>query len=126
MPWFSQREVDLVARLSPHVAHGIRTGLLLDESWADRSVDGPGLVVLDDRGAIESATLRALEWLGPVEDGQLAGSVVVHEVAAQARALADGLRASGARVEHTVLPVGHGLSQTDLTLARAWMAGRDA
>ncbi|MGC5585480.1 helix-turn-helix transcriptional regulator [Ornithinimicrobium sp. W1665] len=90
-PWFSRREVDVVARLSPHVAHGIRTGLLLHEEWSEEAHrdDGPGLVVLDDDGGVESATPDALERLGPVEDGRLDGSVVVHEVAAQARALAE-------------------------------------
>lgn len=49
-----------------------------------------GLVLLDDAGEIKSATPRALSWLGPLDDRRLDGSVVVHEVAAQARALADG------------------------------------
>lgn len=41
---------------------------------------------------------------------------------ANASRLAAQLRAAGATVEHEVLPVGHGLSQADLTLARAWLA----
>ncbi|OLT23080.1 hypothetical protein BJF81_11920 [Ornithinimicrobium sp. CNJ-824] len=87
--WFSRREVELLARLSPHVAHGIRTALLLHESWAEDRADGPALLVLDDDGRVESATPEAMDRLGPVEDGRLDASVVVHEVAAQARALAD-------------------------------------
>jgi phospholipase/carboxylesterase len=35
--------------------------------------------------------------------------------------LAAMLSASGAIVEHKVLPGGHGLSQTDVTLAKAWL-----
>lgn len=88
-PWFSRREVDVVARLSPHVAHGIRTGLLLHESWADGHGQSPGLVVLDDEGHVESTTPCAVEWLGPVDDDRLDASIVLHEVAAQARALSD-------------------------------------
>ncbi|KQO71268.1 hydrolase [Methylobacterium sp. Leaf87] len=42
---------------------------------------------------------------------------------ANARALAERFRGSGARVEHGVLPVGHGLSQADVTTAEAWLAG---
>ncbi|MFB9732971.1 helix-turn-helix transcriptional regulator [Ornithinimicrobium kibberense] len=87
--WFSRLEVELLARLSPHVAHGIRTALLLHESWAEDRADGPALLVLDDDGRVESATPEAMDRLGPVEDGRLDASVVVHEVAAQARALAD-------------------------------------
>lgn len=93
-PWFSRREVELLARLSPHVAHGIRTGLLLHGIWPEDRADGPALLVLADDGGIESTTPEAMERLGPVEDGRLDASVVVHEVAAQARALADR-RASG-------------------------------
>ena len=42
---------------------------------------------------------------------------------ANARALAEVFRKAGARVEHTVLPTGHGLSQGDVTAAQAWIAG---
>lgn len=87
--WFTRREVDVVARISPHVAHGIRTGLLLHESWADGHEQDPGLVVLDDAGHVESSNPRAIDWLGPVEDDRLDSSIVLHEVAAQARAVAE-------------------------------------
>jgi len=40
---------------------------------------------------------------------------------ANARSLAEGFRAAGARVTHTVLPVGHGLSQADVTAVRGWL-----
>ncbi|MDO9425256.1 MAG: alpha/beta hydrolase [Methylobacterium sp.] len=45
---------------------------------------------------------------------------------ANARALADRFRASGAVVQHTVLPVGHGLSRADLAAVRTWLAGLTA
>jgi phospholipase/carboxylesterase len=38
--------------------------------------------------------------------------------------LAATLRADGASVEHKTLPVGHGLSQADVTLAKAWFDAR--
>lgn len=38
-----------------------------------------------------------------------------------ARRLADLLGRSGARVEHAVLPAGHGLTQTDIARIGAWM-----
>lgn len=109
-PWFSAREVDSMARLSPHVAHGIRTGLLLGEaSAASTPSEAPALVVLDDAGGIESTTPRALDWLGPVDDARLAGSVVVHEVAAQARALADEGRHGPPAVARTLAVTGEWL-----------------
>lgn len=90
-PWYTPREVDLIARLSPHVAHGIRAGLLLQEAEsAAQERSAPGLVVLDDAGEITSVTPGALESLGLLDGKGLDGSIVVHEVAAQARALADG------------------------------------
>ncbi|MCX2963148.1 helix-turn-helix transcriptional regulator [Gordonia aquimaris] len=91
-PWFTGREVDIVARLSPHVAHGLRAGLLLHHSEfsADQEL---AMVVLDDAGRVMTATDRAQRWLGSIGCTRLDASVVVHEVAAQARALADGERA---------------------------------
>ena len=45
---------------------------------------------------------------------------------ANARGLAEGLRAAGARVAHTVLPAGHGLSEADVTATRDWLGDRAA
>lgn len=42
--------------------------------------------------------------------------------AASAATLADQLTARGAEVDHRILPAGHGLSQGDLSLARAFLA----
>lgn len=88
--WFTHADVDLLARLAPHLAHGIRTGLLLDEGWLDPAQEAPGVVVLDDEGGVVSTSPRALEWLGPVHDDKLERSMVVYEVAAHARASAEG------------------------------------
>jgi phospholipase/carboxylesterase len=41
--------------------------------------------------------------------------------AENATRLADLLRASGAAVEHRVLPAGHGLSRADVTMAEQWL-----
>lgn len=43
--------------------------------------------------------------------------------AENAAALAETLRAAGADVRHEILPTGHGLTRTDIDIARAWMAG---
>jgi phospholipase/carboxylesterase len=42
--------------------------------------------------------------------------------ASNASRLAGSLKNAGANVEHQLLPVGHQLSQADLTLARQWMS----
>jgi len=41
--------------------------------------------------------------------------------AENAKRLAATLKAAGATVEHRVLPTGHGLSETDVALAKAWI-----
>jgi phospholipase/carboxylesterase len=38
--------------------------------------------------------------------------------------LAAMLASAGATVEHRILPVGHGLSQSDVTIAKRWLASR--
>jgi phospholipase/carboxylesterase len=45
--------------------------------------------------------------------------------ARDAERLAGDLAASGASVDHRVLPAGHGLSRADLDLVQAWLAGRE-
>ncbi|MEE4024924.1 helix-turn-helix transcriptional regulator [Gordonia sp. PKS22-38] len=99
-PWFTRREIDVMARLSSHVAHGLRAGLLLHD--LDTSTDQePAMVVLDDDGSVRTATDRAQRWLGSIACSRLDSSVVVHEVAAQARALADGERSGPPAVART-------------------------
>lgn len=51
----------------------------------------------------------------------LSGAVDPIVPAENARRLAWQLAAAGAKVEHRILPVGHGLSQADLSLAAAWV-----
>jgi DNA-binding CsgD family transcriptional regulator len=87
-PFFAPAEVAAVAAVAPHVGHGIRTCLLL--AGADRGAGGgtPALVVLDDDGAVEVISPQARDWLGDVADDDLESTIVVHEVAGQARVLA--------------------------------------
>lgn len=94
-PWFSRTEVDLVARVCPHIGHGIRASLLLrglaaPELDAGPAAEAPALVVLADDGTVESATPQAETWFGDLEDERLDTTIVLHEVAHQARALAVG------------------------------------
>ena len=44
--------------------------------------------------------------------------------AVNAARLATELNAAGATVTHRVLPVGHGLSQADVTVTSAWLKGQ--
>jgi phospholipase/carboxylesterase len=73
--------------------------------------------------------LRAMVPLSVVPQVELAGKPVLIISGAQdpivpaenAATLADLLRASRAAVEHRVLPAGHGLSNTDATMAQQWL-----
>jgi DNA-binding CsgD family transcriptional regulator len=89
-PFFSPAEVAAVAAVAPLVGHGIRTCLLLAGVDTEPAGTSPALVVLDDDGAVEVISPQARDWLGDVADDDLEGTIVLHEVAGQARALARG------------------------------------
>ncbi|HET6561589.1 MAG TPA: helix-turn-helix transcriptional regulator [Marmoricola sp.] len=89
-PWFTPAEVALVARLGPHVGNGIRTSLLLAGAPDTVADAAPALVVLTDDGEVESMSALAQAWLGPLDDERLQSTIVLHEVARQARLLDEG------------------------------------
>jgi phospholipase/carboxylesterase len=78
--------------------------------------------------------MRATLPLSQVPKAELAGKpVLILSGAADpiiavegATRLVASLRAADAAVEHQTLPAGHELSQTDVTLAREWLAKREA
>jgi phospholipase/carboxylesterase len=78
--------------------------------------------------------LRAMVPLSDAGAGDLSGKGVLLLSGAadpivpveNAGRLADILKDAGASVEHRVLPVGHGLSQADVTLAKAWLDSHSA
>jgi phospholipase/carboxylesterase len=78
--------------------------------------------------------LRAMVPLGDAAAGDLSGKGVLLLSGAadpivpaeNAGRLAAILKDAGASVEHRVLPTGHGLSQADVTLAKAWLDSHSA
>jgi phospholipase/carboxylesterase len=78
--------------------------------------------------------LRAMVPLSDAKAGNLSGKGVLLLSgaadpiipAANAGRLAGILKDAGAEVEHRVLPAGHGLSQADVTLAKAWLESHSA
>ncbi|RAV10644.1 hypothetical protein DQP55_15195 [Mycolicibacterium sp. GF69] len=87
--FFTEDEVAVMAKLCPHVANGIRACLQLDGHRGQQAPAAPALLILADDGSIESMTPQVTEWLGPVEDERLRSAIVLHEVAHQARVLAE-------------------------------------
>jgi DNA-binding CsgD family transcriptional regulator len=95
-PDFTEAETSLLGSLSRHLAHGLRTAML-HEAAVDGSDDGPGVLVLGDRGEPEEMDAAAERWLAELEDLEPAvghSSAAVASVAAQARKAArDGTQA---------------------------------
>lgn len=105
---FSDAEVDFVRGISEHVAHGLRTGLLLDACQdGGAMIESPGMVILSDDDSLESLSGEARRWLGelPAVDG-LELPMVVYAVARRARACSEGGPPARARVR---LPSGRWL-----------------
>ncbi len=66
-PGFSHAEADFLGRVSPHLAEGLRTALLID-AGAEPASEGPGLVVLADDFSVVSTTAAAERWLAELGD----------------------------------------------------------
>ncbi len=90
-------------------------------------------VLLLHPGALSGAILlRAMVPLDEAPAGDLSGTPVLILSGAgdpivpaeNAARLAEMLAAAGAAVEHRTIAGGHGLSQTDVDLAKAWLAER--
>jgi DNA-binding CsgD family transcriptional regulator len=89
--YFSAEDVSFVSRVISHLAEGLRVSLIVEASETEESIDGPGLVLLDDTFAVASSSASGQHWLvelGAHEQpdiGVLPASV--YAVAARLRAL---------------------------------------
>src|SRR5215471_11512275 len=100
---FSQQDRDLVAKIAPHVAEGLRRALLADNSQGTRQPLGHGVVILDSAGSVTSVNDAAERWLAQIPDNDWPGSaeLPVPLLAAAAAAGAGGAgqaRASSVRL----------------------------
>ncbi|MDQ4068886.1 MAG: LuxR C-terminal-related transcriptional regulator [Actinomycetota bacterium] len=103
---FDASDLRFVAALAPYLATGARRGLLVAEANEAQGPDSPGLVVVDERGELESVTPGTQRWLAELPDGdldlgRLPSSVLA--VAARARSKAIGQEAPGDLVFSRVL-----------------------
>jgi DNA-binding CsgD family transcriptional regulator len=90
---FDDEEKAFLRAIGPDLANGARRGLLVGEARDPQWPDSPGLVVLSERGEIESASPGVERWLSDLPDGDLdAGRLpsAVHAVAARALRTAEG------------------------------------
>jgi DNA-binding CsgD family transcriptional regulator len=77
---FTDTEVQLVRRLAPHLAEGIRAGILMPGAAASPAGDAPGLVVLDQSGEVVTATSAAQAWFEELGRSGRPGALAPAEV----------------------------------------------
>ena len=92
--WFTHEEVTFLASLSEPLAEGLRRALLVALMPPEQTPKGPGVVVFDEHGVVESISQAAEQWIEQMVEvpppAAPAESKVVQAVAAQARRLRDG------------------------------------
>lgn len=95
---YSADEIAWLARIAPVVAHGLRRALT-SQPASPGSGRGPGILVLDDEGRLESATAEAEAWMAEVGSSMKVSAghridvpieVFMHATAARARVAAGG------------------------------------
>lgn len=78
-PDFSSEEIDFLRLVAPHLAEGVRTGLLLGEASEPERPDAPAIVVLGADLTPESFTVGARQWLADLptpEQGEMPPAVL--------------------------------------------------
>jgi DNA-binding CsgD family transcriptional regulator len=88
-PGFTPEEVTFVNRLTPHLAVGLRTALLIDNATLAPEADGPGLLVLEDDLSVSALTPAAERWLAEIADWPRRSELpqAIYGIAAQVRML---------------------------------------
>ncbi|HEX9031936.1 MAG TPA: hypothetical protein VF834_08825 [Streptosporangiaceae bacterium] len=88
---FTEWETRYLQRLAPHLAEGLRAGLLADAAEPAGQLQGPALVVLDPAGEVVAATEQAGAWFAELADDRHAALPAPPEVyAVAARLLGSG------------------------------------
>jgi DNA-binding CsgD family transcriptional regulator len=89
---FSPTEADFLAGLVPHLAEGLRRSVVAEAAAAVSADDGPGVALIDEDGAVMSATPAAVRWLAELSETDRPRPrlpIAVLSVLERLRALAD-------------------------------------
>lgn len=93
-PWFTEEEVAFLAALSRPLAEGLRRALLVAVAAHDTPRFGPGVVMFDDDGQVESVSPAAERWIEQLVEVPPpfvpAESKTIQAVATLARRLREG------------------------------------
>jgi DNA-binding CsgD family transcriptional regulator len=76
-PHFTLTEAAYLARLTPHVAEGLRTALLLESTTGATLPDEPGLLLLAEDLSVVAITPAAERWLAEVAEADWPGKQAV-------------------------------------------------
>jgi DNA-binding CsgD family transcriptional regulator len=95
---FDDREIDLVRRIAPHIAEGLRRAITLGPLPAAAAVTvetaGPGMIVLGQDLTVMSLNAEAARWLAEIDEADWPASselpVAVYAAAARLARLEDG------------------------------------
>jgi DNA-binding CsgD family transcriptional regulator len=94
---FDDREVDLIRRIAPHVAEGLRRAITLGPLPAAAvtvGTTGPGMIVLGQDLTVMSLNAEAAQWLAEIDEADWPASselpVAVYAAAARLARLEDG------------------------------------
>ncbi len=102
-PDFDKREIELVARLGPHVAEGLRTSLLVAAIEDQQQSEVSGVLVLDADGCIAALTPGAARWVEEIH-GSVGSRLPVHRLSEAIWAVASLARDTGHGPEAPQLP----------------------
>jgi DNA-binding CsgD family transcriptional regulator len=84
---FSAAETQFVQRIAPHLAEGIRLGLLIGSLPLDQA-DGPGLVLLAEDGCLAGVNPSGEQWLEELAEPTAGGALPLELLAVVARLVA--------------------------------------
>ena len=115
---FSPQEQSFIQRIAPHLAEGVRLGLLVQCAARDDLVESPGLILLAPDNSVvgrNPAADRWLEELGWQEAGEI--PIEIHSLAARLRRADASTNLSPLRVRTR--------SGRWIILQASWMSGEE-